>query len=99
MKNINIMFGVKKFSVLLSNTIRFRTARTIYKNPNSYIVLKLSLNNGFILLVESNKLFYQERKLFKNLSEIDHEISSLFGTAQQLQPIAIETLNNLEYYA
>ncbi|MBC2262549.1 hypothetical protein HCB45_13270 [Listeria sp. FSL L7-0091] len=70
----------------------------VYKNPKSYIVLKLSLNNGFILLVESNNLFYQERKLFKNLSEIDHEISSLFGTVQQLHPIAIETLNNLEYY-
>lgn len=88
-------FDMAKGKNLIAN-LDLQQLEPVYKNPKSYIVLQLSLDNGFILLIESDYLFYQKRKLFKNLSEINHEILNLFGTAQQLKPISIEVLNNIE---
>lgn len=70
----------------------------IYQNPKSYLVLQLSKDNGYLLLVESDNVYYQERILFKDLAKINHEISSLFGTVQKQQHIELAILDEILYY-
>ncbi|EIL9896719.1 hypothetical protein LMM12_000844 [Listeria monocytogenes] len=69
-----------------------------YQNPKSYLVLQLSKDNGYLLLVESDNVYYQERILFKDLAKINHEISSLFGTVQKQQQIELAILDEILYY-
>ncbi|WP_260445155.1 hypothetical protein [Listeria cossartiae] len=48
--------------------------------------------------MESDNVYYQERTLFKNLSKINQEISSVFGTTQKQQQIELAILDEISYY-
>lgn len=48
--------------------------------------------------LSQDNVYYQERILFKNLSKINHEISSLFGTTQKQQQIELAILDEISYY-